>query len=455
VHTDLHSLKIDRSMKTSASSQSTGIGRRWMLGGGVGLLVLIAIVVFWIAKHGAPPIEVDVIRIAAPSASDANSSAGSSQQVVLDATGYIVAAHRIALAPKVNGRVAWIGVEMGDKVKAKQVLVRLEDDEYRARVLQEQGQYDSAKARLAELEAGSRPEELARAAAELNQAQAELENARVNVERTRQMKGTNAVSAQTIDDAEAKFRTATAHVASVQADYDLAKAGPRKEQIDAQRAVVEQMQGSLDTAKVDLDNTSIRAPVDGTILDRNVEVGEFVTTGFVGEGGAKGYVVSLADLNDLRVELDIGQSDFPKVALGQHCAVTTDAYPDRKYDGVVEIFSPQANRQKATVLTKVKVLNPDDLLRPDMNASVAFYRVAGSGATGAAAGVAPIVVPASAVRDGKVFVVEEGNAILRAVEVGAKTTSGIIIVHGVSIGDEVIVNPPSELKSGQAVKAKT
>ena len=94
----------------------------------------------------------------------------------------------------------------------------------------------------------------------------------------------------------------------------------------------------------------IRAPLDSTILERNVEVGEFVTNGFVGDRGAKGDVVSLADLNDLLVELDVSQNgNFAKVSMGQPCWITTDAYPDRKYEGKVELISPVANRQKATV----------------------------------------------------------------------------------------------------------
>ena len=150
------------------------------------------------------------------------------------------------------------------------------------------------------------------------------------------------------------------------------KAGPRKEQIDAQRATVRQLEGGLAMSMIDLSNTVIRSPVPATVLARNVEVGEFVTTGFVGDRGAKGYVVSIADLNDLRVELDISQNDFAKVTARQPCWIVTDAYPDKKYEGAVDLISPEANRQKATVQVRVKVLNPDAFLKPDMNAKISF-----------------------------------------------------------------------------------
>src|SRR5206468_3817740 len=156
-------------------------------------------------------------------------------------------------------------------------------------------------------------------------------------------------------------------------------------------------------------------------LERNVEVGEFVTTGFVGDRGAKGYVVSIADLNDLRVELDVSQNDFAKVTARQPCWIVTDAYPDRKYEGVVDLISPEANRQKATVQVRVKVLHPDELLRPDMNATVSFLSAARpttapDASTATVADRSVIRVPSKAMRDGVVFVVEEVRAVKRTIE---------------------------------------
>jgi HlyD family secretion protein len=201
-----------------------------------------------------------------------------------------------------------------------------------------------------------------------------------------------------------------------------------------------------------LNNTVIRAPVTGTILERAVEKGEFVTTSFVGERGAKGYVVSLADLNDLQVELDISQNDFAKLGPTQKGIVTTDAYPDRKYQGIINEISPEANRQKATVQVKVKVTNPDDYLRPEMNASVAFIdetkKVSGAPAK-------PVIyVPSSAVRDNAVFVMNDGKAIRRVVKTGAVTSQGLRIEDGLFGGEDLIANPPADLKDGAKVRRK-
>jgi HlyD family secretion protein len=238
----------------------------------------------------------------------------------------------------------------------------------------------------------------------------------------------------------------------------LAKLGPRKEDIDAARGLVEQAKGQLALAETQLKNTVIRAPVDGTILERNVEKGEFVTTGFVGDKGAKGYVVSIADLNDLKVEIDVNQNDFAKLGPHQKGVVTTDAFPDRKYDGMIDEVSPEANRQKATVQVKVKILHPDKFLRPEMNASVAFVSDAKPVEKGEVAKPS-IVVPMSAVRSGAVFVVSNGRAVKRPVKSGATVTlagggQGVHIDDGLIGGEDLIVNPPADLKDGDKVKAK-
>jgi HlyD family secretion protein len=373
---------------------------------------------------------------------------------MLNATGYVMAAHKIELASKVIGRVAWVGVEMGDKIEKGQVLVRLEDDEFKARVAQQQGLLDNAKAYLAELQAGSRPQEIAGAQARLDQAQAELKNAEGNLKRLQGLDSTRDVSQQQIDDAATLARSRAAQVESAKQQYELIKAGPRKEQIDAQLAVVRQLEASLKTATLDLDNTIIRSPIAATVLARNVEMGEFVTTGFVGERGAKGYVVSIADLNDLRVELDISQNDFAKVSPKQPCWIVTDAYPDKKYSGMVDLISPEANRQKATVQVRVKVLNPDELLKPDMNATVSFLAPHKPTTQNAAAPERPTIrVPATAVRDGAVFVVENGKAIKRTVAV-IKTITGneVEVRQGLIGGEDLIVSPPESLQDGSKVK---
>lgn len=444
METELKSLQIDRSKKRSGEPSPWAV--RWIIFG-ILLFVLLGAARFIYAKLNAAT-EVDIVRVRAAAA-----LGGGEGNVILNATGYIVAAHKIELAAKVVGKVASISVDKGDKVKTGEVLVRLEDDEYRATLLNYRGNLETLQARLAEAEHGSRPEEIAKAKADVDQARADQENSRVTLERTRGLVKDNILSKQALDDAEARYQAAAAKVVSFDRAYELVRLGPRQEEIDALRAQVTQARGSLDYAQIQLDNTVIRAPIDGTILERNVEKGEFVTTGFVGDKGAKGYVVSLADLNDLDVELDINQNDFAKLGPKQPGVVTTDAYPDRKYQGVIREISPEANRQKATVQVKVKVLSPDGYLRPEMNASVAFYSPQKPGARQTES--KPIVtVPASAVRDNGVFLVVNGKAVRRAVKVAGTTSRGVQVAEGLIGGEDIISSPPANLKDGQKVRPK-
>ena len=440
---ELKSLRIDRSKRRQEASPWAS---RFIVAG-ILLFVLLGAARFIYARlNAATP--VDVVRVRAISALP-----GGEGNVILNATGYIVAAHKIELAAKVVGKVAWIGVDKADKVKAGQVLVRLEDDDYRANVLGAQGNLAMLEAKLAEAEHGSRPEEIAKAKADVDQARADEADAQSSLNRTRDLVREKILAQQTLDDAQSRYDSAVAKVASLQRAFDLVKLGPRQEEIDALKAQVTQAKGSLDYAEIQLNNTVIRAPIDGTILERNVEQGEFVTTGFVGDKGAKGYVVSLANLRDLQVELDINQNDFAKLGSNQPGIVTTDAYPDRKYKGAINEISPEANRQKATVQVKVKILQPDDYLRPEMNASVAFYSPDKPGAPQAES--KPVVtVPAASVRDGAVFVVVGGKAFRKTVQVSGTTSQGVQVSSGLIGGEDLIVNPPADLKDGQKVRPK-
>jgi HlyD family secretion protein len=439
---ELKDLKIDRSKRrTGPPKWATA----WIL---TGVFLLVALGAWeLVAPKLNAALLVEVQRASAISAASAPNS------VVLNATGYIVAAHEIELASKVVGKVKWIGVDKGDRVKEGDVLVRLEDDEYQATLQQARGQLVNLQAKLDEAIHGSRPEEIAQALANLNSAKADLENTRVSLERARNTARESLGSQQALDDAQGRYDSAVHKVNSLQKTYELVKIGPRQEEIDALRGQVEQAQGAVAYAETNLDNTIIRAPVSGTILERAVEKGEFVTTSFVGDKGAKGYVVSMADLNDLEVELDISQNDFAKLRSGQHGIITTDAFPDLKYAGFIKEISPEANRQKATVQIKVKVEKPDDHLRPEMNASVAFLAADKPGA-GKTPEKPVVMVPATAVHEGTVFVVLDGRAVRRTVKTGAVSNQSVRIEEGLIGGEDVIVSAPAGLKDGDKVRTK-
>lgn len=453
-HEDLQSLRIDRHERGDSGGEPPAWARRYILGG-IAVVVLLGVCALAYRVLSGDVPEVEVVRAAAQTTNDVGAGG-----TVLSATGYIVAHHTINVNSKVTGRLAWIGVEKGDKVKEGQVLVRLEDQEFRASYDQARGAVDNARAYLEELQHGSRPEEIQQAQHNLDEARATLANDKLTLDRTKELASAGVVSKQQLDDATAKYEADQQRVNSLQQGFAMAKIGPRPEEITRAQGALAQAQGQLDYAKSQLDATVIRAPVTGTILDRTAEKGELITAQFASAaaGGPQGSVVSLADLNDLQVELDIAQADFARLGPAQKAIVTTDAYPDKQYDGQIAQISPEANRQKATVQVKVQVLNPgkypDVQLRPEMNATVRFLA---NETPKTSKGPEGVYVPATALRDrdGKkiVLIAYSGKVVAREVHVMSQRSDGAL-VDGLVGGESVITTAPATLKDGDRIKIK-
>jgi RND family efflux transporter MFP subunit len=390
--------------------------------------------------------EVEVVRASA----EGGNIAGS---VVLTATGYIIPHHKIEANSKVTGRVAWIGVEKGDQVKEGQVLVRLEDQEFRAQYEQARGAAESARAQLEQLQHGSRPEEIQQAEHNLSEAKATAANDKINLERMRTLFAQGVVSKQSLDDADARYQASQQRAHSLEQSYTLSKIGPRAEEIARAKGALMQAEGQASYAKAQLDATVIHAPISGTILERSVEKGELLTGQFA---SAARPVFSIADLRDIQADLDIAQDDFAKLTAHQKAIVTVDAFPDLKWDGVIAEVSPEANRQKATVEVKVQILNPDEHLRPEMNTTVRFLAEENKTATTQQAVGA--FVPSGAIRDsgdGKKYVLLafDGKAMKREVKVLSQRSTGAL-VSGLNGGESVITTAPESLKDGDKIKIK-
>ena len=452
-HEDLQSLRIDRSQRGDKGGEPPLWAQRYIfIGIAVVVLLGVSALAYRLFASDAP--EVEVVRAAA------ETSTNDAGDIVLSATGYIVAHHTINVNSKVTGRLEWIGVEKGDKVKEGQVLVRLENQEFRASYEQARGAVENARAYLEELQHGSRPEEVQQAQHNLDEARATLANDKLTLDRTKELATGGVVSRQQLDDATAKFESDQQRANSLQKAFELSRIGPRPEEIARAQGALMQAQGQLDYAKSQLEATVIRAPVTGTILDRTAEKGELITAQFASAaaGGPQGSVVSLADLNDLQVELDIAQADFARLGPTQKAKVTTDAYPDKEYDGVIAQISPEANRQKATVQVKVQVLNPGKYpnvqLRPEMNATVKFLANETPKTSKEPSGV---YVPSTAIRDldGKkiVLIAYNARAVKREVHILSQRSDGAL-VDGLVGGESVITSAPATLKDGDKIKIK-
>src|SRR3989441_8083087 len=321
----LRSLKIDRAGAASPSANNRS--PKILLAVLSALVALVAIGGYRYFSSAAKPISVAAVKL--------ESGGSSSGDTVLSASGDVVAHHKISVGAKVMGRVAWIGVEKGDKVQQGQVLVRLEDNDFRAQSNQARANLAAAQARLDQLRTGSRPQEKLKDKAGVLQAEATLRNAEAEYERSDKLYRAGVSSKAELDRAIAQRDTARALLEAARQSSAMTDMGPRAEEIRAAEAQVRQMKAALDYAETQLAATEIKAPVSGTVLQRIVERGEMVSPSAFGESGARTSVVALADLQDLQIELDISQADFARLKMGQRAEIIPEAFPSLRYKGFI------------------------------------------------------------------------------------------------------------------------
>lgn len=440
----LRSLKIDRGPAPAPSAKNRS--PRALLLVLSALVAIVAVGGYLYFSSAARPISVAEVKL--------EGGGSSSGDTVLSASGYVVAHHKIAVGAKVLGRVAWIGVEKGDRVQQGQVLVRLEDSDFRAQSNQARANLAAAQARLDQLRTGSRPQEKLKDKAGVLQAEATLRNAEAEYKRTEELVRAGVSSKAELDRAIAQRDTSRALLDAARQSSAMTDMGPRVEEIRAAEAQVRQMKAALDYSDTQLAATEIKAPVSGTVLQRIVERGEMVSpSAFGGESGARTSVVALADLDDLQIELDISQADFARLKMGQRAEIIPEAFPTLKYTGFIAEIAPEANRAKATVQVKVKIDNPDEQLRPEMNARVNFL---GEEQPTQGKSSARVLVPKAAVvrRDGSSFVfVVKGNKVeQRSIRLGDEAGDFYYVLEGLSGGESTATSGAEQLRDGDRIK---
>lgn len=249
------------------------------------------------------------------------SSGGRVEGSILTVPGYIIARERIEISPRFMGVVKWIGVKKGDSVTNGQTVVLLDDSENRARLAEVEGQI--AVATVA------------------------VEKAKLDLRRAEDLVNQKVEMAKVLDDARLAVASAEAQV--------------------------KQLTGAKKVIETWLDWCVIKSPVNGVVLEKLAEANELVTPqNFGGTRGPSTSLVAVADLSDLQVEIDLNESDLAKISLGQRCQVSPEAYPDKRYEGVVAEIAPEANRAKGTLQIKVQIRNPDRFLTPELSAKVDF-----------------------------------------------------------------------------------
>jgi RND family efflux transporter MFP subunit len=332
----------------------------------------------------------------------------------LTATGYVVPQKKADVASKATGRLEALEVEEGSRVREGQVIARLESQDVNAAMEEAAANVEVAKARLSE-------------------ARAELKETALALRRAKELIGKRFITLEDHDAVVARHEKAQASVESAKAAIDAAQA-------------------AFKGAKTAVEYTMIRAPFDGVILTKHADIGDVVAP-FSSTTQSKGAVVSMADLGTLEVEADVSESNLAKVTLDQPCEIELDALPGIRLRGQVHQIVPTVDRSKATVLVKVRFLDRDDRVLPDMSAKVAFL----SQELSAEDRTPRTAAPPSALlrRDGKeiVFVVQEGKLAEVPVETGERLGEWQVIKSGVKAGDVVVLNPPDTLREGTEIRS--
>lgn len=277
------------------------------------------------------------------------------------------------LSFKIPGRVAQRFVFEGDTVKSGQPIAQLDDSEQVEQLALRKAELAATQAALAELEAGSRPQEITAAEATLRSAEAERDRAQVDFTRQQDLLNQAAISRRDFDTAQAQLKVAEARVTESAERLKLVKEGPRAETIQQARARVEQGRAALALAQTQLDNTKLASPLNGVVLSHNVEPGEYVSPGTP--------IVTVADTHNVWVRAYLDQTDLGRVKRGEQVDVRTDSFPDKTYKGVIGFISSEAEFTPKTVQTpkervklvfriKVDITNTNDELKPGMPADV-------------------------------------------------------------------------------------
>ncbi len=400
---DLSRLRIDRDRPSPASKRALVLSLSLA---GVALL-LIAGVYVWLA--GGRAAEVTVAR--------AEVVGGTAGGGGITANGYVVARTKASVSSRISGRLAYLGVAEGSVVRRGEVIARLDNRDYQASVAQAAAEAERSRAALRE-------------------AQAQRDQLRRDVARARDLLAKNLVSEQSVEDLSAQLTAAEARVG-------------------VQEAEVRAADAAVQVAQANLENTLIRAPFNGTVLRKDAEVGEVVAPVATGGGLTRGAVVTMADLETLEVEVDVNEAYIGQITDAQPGRIVLDAYPDKSYRGAVRQIVPTADRQRATVLVKVSILDRDQRILPEMAARVEFLaQVAARGADEPPR----IFVPATAVRDeagqAVVWVVADGRLARRAVQAGPVSGGRREIRSGLSGGEQVVTSATSGLAEGAAVTVR-
>jgi len=369
------------------------------------ILAVILLGFLYIQGMFTPAIEVQVTTV---------SQVYPSQSItVLNASGYVVPQRKSALASKVTGRLIWLGVEEGNRVTKDQIIARLESDDVAAAKQQASANVNASRSNL----------ELAKA---------DLREAILSLERYKTLLSKGVIPQSVYDTTLARYEKAVAAV-------------------NAGEATLKANLAALEGANINLEYTLIRAPFDAVVLTKNADIGDIVTP-IGAAANAKSAVITIADMNSLQVEADVSESNLNKIKRGQPCEIQLDALPGDRFRGAIHTIVPTADRTKATVMVKIRFIERDPRILPEMSAKVAFLsRPATPEEQKPKVAINQTAVVNRKNKE-KVYLIKESKVEETTVSLGTKIGDMIEVLDGIKVGDQIVLNPPERLRNGLKIK---
>jgi multidrug efflux pump subunit AcrA (membrane-fusion protein) len=355
-----------------------------------------------------------------------------------EATGSLTGDEQTDIAPSMAGKVVAIGVDMGSYVKRGQMIVRLDDVDAKLRVQQQQAQLDQMKASLrqAEEKVGIRPGQSfdLNKIPEVNNAKVALDLAEKNLRRSEKLIESGDISRSLYDQQKAQ-RDQLREV------YEgaLSLARQNYAAVMTARANLANAESQLNLARRNLSYALVFSPIDGFVSERTADLGEYVSP--------TTKVATIVRTNPLRLRIDIPEQAIPAISVGQSVSVTTSAWPDKNFSGRIARVSPNVTPASRTLTVEAEVENSSGALKPGQFATV---RILQSRAQPA------VLVPARAVRTeagvSRVFVIKDGHAQERVVQLGQTEGDLVQIKNGIAGDEQVATGNVEQLADGLAVR---
>ncbi|HEV7684145.1 MAG TPA: efflux RND transporter periplasmic adaptor subunit [Pyrinomonadaceae bacterium] len=355
-----------------------------------------------------------------------------------EATGSLTGDEQTDVAPSIAGKVVLVAVELGSFVRRGQTIVRLDDVDSKLRVEQAKAQVDQAKAALrqAEEKVGIRPGQ----SFEINKLP-EVANARVALELAEKNLRRSEKLIESGDISRSVFDQQKAQRDQLKEQYESALSLARQNNaaVMTARANVANAESQLNLAVRSQSYANVYSPIDGYISERSADLGEYVST--------TTKVATVVKINPLRVRIDIPEQAIPSVSVGQSVSVTTSAWPDKNFSGRVARISPNVTPTSRTLTVEAEIENKGGVLKPGQFATVRILQSRAAPAT---------LVPSRAVRTesgvSRIFVIKDGKAQERQVQLGQTEGDLVEIKSGVAENEIVAISNVEQLSDGMAVK---